>query len=92
MVSPKPDVADVLDVPVPAGTTVLAISDLHLPPQRTGVSRRSCEILAGRLAAETGPVTVVLAGDVLELLGFPQATAAEILREHEVLCAALSAV
>ena len=45
-----------------------------------------------RLSAETGPVTVVLAGDVIELLGFPQATVAEILREHEVLCAALIAV
>jgi UDP-2,3-diacylglucosamine pyrophosphatase LpxH len=92
MASPQPDVADLLDVPVPAGCVVLAISDLHLPPQRTAVSRRSCEILAGRLSAETGPVTVVLAGDVIELLGFPEATAAEILREHEVLCAALSSV
>ena len=92
MASPQPDVADLLDVPVPAGATVLAVSDLHLPPQRTDVSGRSCEILAGRLAAETGPVTVVLAGDVIELLGFPQSTAAEILREHEVLCAALLAV
>ncbi len=92
MAFPKPDVADLLDVPVPAGTAVLAISDLHLPPQRTDVSGRSCEVLAGRLSAETGPVTVVLAGDVIELLGFPQANAAEILREHEVLSAALSAV
>jgi UDP-2,3-diacylglucosamine pyrophosphatase LpxH len=89
MASPQPDIADLLEVPVPSGTTVLAISDLHLPPQRTVVSGRSCEILAGRLSAETRPVTVVLAGDVIELLGFPQATAAEILREHEALCTAL---
>jgi UDP-2,3-diacylglucosamine pyrophosphatase LpxH len=92
MASPPPGVADLLDVPVPAGSTVLAISDLHLPPQRTVVSRRSCEILAARLSAETAPVTVLLAGDVIELLGFPQATAAEILREHEVLCTALAGV
>ena len=71
---------------------MLAISDLHLPPQRTGDSARTCGVLAARLAAEPGPVTVVLAGDVIELLGFPQATAAEILREHETLCAALAAV
>ncbi len=92
MASPQPDVPDLLDVQVPAGATVLAVSDLHLPPRRTEVSGRSCEVLARRLAAETGPVTVVLAGDVLELLGFPQATAAEILREHDTLCAALLAV
>ena len=87
-----PDVPDLLDILVPAGAPVLAISDLHLPPQRTGDSARTCGVLAARLAAEQGPVTVVLAGDVIELLGFPQATAAEILREHEALCAALIAV
>jgi UDP-2,3-diacylglucosamine pyrophosphatase LpxH len=90
MASP-PDVAELLDVPIPHGATVLAVSDLHLPPQRTDVSGRSCEILARRLAADAGPVTVVLGGDVIELLGYPQATAAEILREHEDLCAALAA-
>jgi len=87
-----PDVPDLLDVLVPAGPPVLAISDLHLPPRRTDDSARTCGVLAARLAAEPGPVTVVLAGDVIELLGFPQATAAEILREHEILCAALTAV
>ena len=92
MASPQPDVADLLDVQVPADGTVLAVSDLHLPPQRTEVSVRSCEVLARRLSAEAGPVTVVLVGDIIELLGFPQATAAEILREHETLCAALLAV
>jgi UDP-2,3-diacylglucosamine pyrophosphatase LpxH len=92
MASPPPDVAELLDVPVPHGGRVLAVSDLHLPPRRTDVSGRSCEILARRLAADAGPVTVVLGGDVIELLGYPQATAAEILREHEDLCAALAAV
>jgi UDP-2,3-diacylglucosamine pyrophosphatase LpxH len=92
MASPPPDVAELLDVPVPHGGRVLAVSDLHLPPRRTDVSGRSCEILARRLAADARPVTVVLGGDVIELLGYPQATAAEILREHEDLCAALAAV
>jgi UDP-2,3-diacylglucosamine pyrophosphatase LpxH len=92
MASPQPDVPELLDVPVPAGSMVLAISDLHLPPERTDVSGRSCQIVADRLSAEAGPVTVVLGGDVLELLGYPQATAAEILREHDELCSALAAV
>ncbi len=92
MGTPKPDVAELLDVQVPSGGLVLAVSDLHLPPQRTEVSGRSCQILAARLSAEAGPLTVVLAGDVIELLGFPEATAAEILREHEDLCSALTAV
>jgi UDP-2,3-diacylglucosamine pyrophosphatase LpxH len=35
------------------------------------------------------PLTVVLAGDVVELLGSPESTAADILRAHEDLCAAL---
>ena len=46
MASPQPDVPDLLDVQVPAGSTVLAVSDLHLPPRRTEVSARSCEVLA----------------------------------------------
>ncbi|MBV9092277.1 MAG: hypothetical protein JO132_00120 [Streptosporangiaceae bacterium] len=87
---PAPEVADLLHVTVDG--TVIAASDLHLPPVRTAVSGRSCQTLARRLDAEAGPVTVVLAGDVVELLGFPEATAGEILRAHEDLCAALQAV
>lgn len=92
MAAARPDVADLMDVRIPTGGTVLAISDLHLPPQRSTVSERSCAMLAARLAEVTEPATVVLAGDIIELLGFPQATAAEILREHEDLCTALAGV
>ena len=53
MASPRPDVTDRLDVTVDPGGKVIAISDLHLPPERTTVSGRSCEVLARRLAAET---------------------------------------
>jgi UDP-2,3-diacylglucosamine pyrophosphatase LpxH len=81
-----------MDVQIPAGGKVVAISDLHLPPRRSNVSARCCTMLATRLAEMDGPVTVVLAGDIIELLGFPEATAAEILREHEDLCAALAGV
>jgi UDP-2,3-diacylglucosamine pyrophosphatase LpxH len=96
MAGAQPDVADLLDVRIPDGGRVVAVSDLHLPPERSESSGRSCQIVAARLAELTGPQsaapTVVLAGDILELLANPQATAAEILREHEDLCAALTAV
>ena len=35
---------------------------------------------------------MVLAGDVVELLGYPDATVTDILRAHEDLCVALTAV
>ena len=92
MPAPRPEIADLLKVDIPPGGKVITVSDLHLPPDRTDVSGRSCETLARQLDAETGPLTVVLAGDVVELLGFPEATATDILRAHEDLCTALAAV
>ncbi|MBV9380133.1 MAG: hypothetical protein JOY82_01340 [Streptosporangiaceae bacterium] len=92
MASPQPDVTQLLDVAVPPGGNVIAVSDLHLPPERTAVSGRCCEILVRRLAAEDGQPVVVLAGDIVELLAFPEASAADILGAHEDLCAALTAV
>src|ERR1700678_4526357 len=86
---PSPEVADLLEVVVPSDGKVIAVSDLHLPPVRSDVSGRSCQTLARHPAAERGAVTVVLIGDVFELLGFPEATAADILRAHEDVCAAL---
>jgi UDP-2,3-diacylglucosamine pyrophosphatase LpxH len=92
MPAPRPEIADLLEVDVPPDGKVITVSDLHLPPVRTEVSGRSCETLARHLDDEAGPLTVVLAGDVVELLGFPEATATDILRAHEDLCAALMAV
>jgi UDP-2,3-diacylglucosamine pyrophosphatase LpxH len=92
MASPRPDVAELLGVPIPADGRVIAISDLHLPPERTVVSGRCCEVLSETLAAQTGPLTVVLAGDIVEMLAFPSATAADILHAHDDLCQALAAV
>src|ERR1700683_4069321 len=89
MPAPRPDLADLLEVTVPAGGKVITVSDLHLPPVRTDVSGRSCEMLAGHLGAETGVLTVGLAGDAVELLGSAGSTATDILRPHEDLCAAL---
>ena len=92
MPAPRPEIPDLLEVAVPPGGKVITVSDLHLPPVRTDVSGRSCATLARHLAEEPGTLTVVLAGDVVELLGFPEATATDIMRAHEDLCAALLAV
>ncbi len=92
MASPRSDVTDRLDVTVAPGGKVIAISDLHLPPERTTVSGRSCEVLARRLAAETAPLTVVLAGDIVEMLAYPGRAAADVLDAHDDLCRALAMV
>jgi UDP-2,3-diacylglucosamine pyrophosphatase LpxH len=92
MGSPRPDVADRLDVPVAPGAKVIAISDLHLPPERTTVSGRSCQVLTRRLAAEEGPLTVVLVGDIVEMLAYPGRAAADVLDAHDDLCRALATV
>ncbi|MGH3183064.1 MAG: hypothetical protein ACRDOE_14340, partial [Streptosporangiaceae bacterium] len=92
MPAPRPEIPDLLEVAVPPGGKVITFSDLHLPPVRTDVSGRSCETLTRHLTEEPGLLTVVLGGDVVELLGFPEATATDIMRAHEDLCAALLAV
>jgi lysylphosphatidylglycerol synthetase-like protein (DUF2156 family)/UDP-2,3-diacylglucosamine pyrophosphatase LpxH len=68
--SPAPvRVADLPTVEVPATGRVLVASDLHLPattsPAATWVSRELCDALD----TWRGPGVLVLAGDVLELLG-----------------------
>jgi UDP-2,3-diacylglucosamine pyrophosphatase LpxH len=93
MASPGPDVADLLDVPVTPGGTVIAFSDLHLPPERTEVSARCAELLSRRITGSGAEnLTVVLAGDVVEMLGFPDASMNMILESHADLCHALSRV
>jgi UDP-2,3-diacylglucosamine pyrophosphatase LpxH len=95
MASPRPDVADLLDVPVASGGTVIAISDLHLPPERTGVSGRAAQMLSARItsaASKRDDLTVVLAGDVVEMLAYPGANANTILEAHADFCSALASV
>jgi UDP-2,3-diacylglucosamine pyrophosphatase LpxH len=93
MASPRPDVVDLLDVPVAPGGTVIAISDLHLPPARNDVSGRCAEMLASRLTQAQGEdLTVVLAGDIVEMLAYPETNANTILEAHPDLCAALASV
>ena len=50
MSAPRPEIADLLEVDVPPGGKVITFSDLHLPPVRTDVSGRSCEMLARHLS------------------------------------------
>jgi UDP-2,3-diacylglucosamine pyrophosphatase LpxH len=92
MAPPQPDVADRLDISIPIDGKVIAVSDLHLPPERSIVSGRCCEVLARRLAAEPGPLTVVLAGDIVEMLAHPGVSARDILDAHDDLCRALAGV
>jgi UDP-2,3-diacylglucosamine pyrophosphatase LpxH len=92
MLSSRPEIADLLEVAILPDNKVMVISDLHLPAARTEVSGRACETLARHLDAEPGPLSVVFGGDVVELLGSPGATATDILRAHEDLCAALVTV
>src|SRR6202789_688403 len=92
MASPQPDVSDRLNVTVAPDGKVIAISDLHLPPERTTVSGRSCAVLVRRLTAETAPLTVVLAGDIVEMLAHPGRAAADVLDAHDDLCGALAMV
>jgi len=92
MASPGPDVTDCLEVAIQPGGKVIAISDLHLPPERTMVSGRCCEVLARRLGAEPSPLTVVLAGDIVEMLAYPGVAASDVLEAHDDLCVALASV
>ncbi len=54
MAAARPDVADLLDVRIPTGGRVVAVSDLHLPPERSDISGRSCALVAARLAELAG--------------------------------------
>ncbi|MEO7422630.1 MAG: phosphatidylglycerol lysyltransferase domain-containing protein [Ornithinibacter sp.] len=82
---------DVLSVVVPVHGVLVATSDLHLPPLATELSTRTTDALVERIGA--APVhTVVLVGDVLELLGFPDAGPGEVLDAHPRLVDALGAV
>ncbi|MEO6019912.1 MAG: phosphatidylglycerol lysyltransferase domain-containing protein [Knoellia sp.] len=89
--TPSQTCPSVLSVVVPTGGVLVAVSDLHLPPRATEISTRTTDALSERLAA--APVhTVVLAGDILELLGFPDTGPGQILDAHPRFVDALGAV
>lgn len=64
-------VPDLVTVRVPTGSKVVIVSDLHLRAGTSAVTSRVEQVLVGRLRRLSGPTTVVLAGDIVELLGEP---------------------
>jgi hypothetical protein len=84
-------VVDLLTVDVPATGRVVVVSDLHLPasatPAAAGVARELCKALDGW----AGPGVLVLAGDVLELLGGGGAEPGRVLAAHPQLVASVRA-
>ncbi len=63
-----PEVADEIEVRVAAGSRVLVVSDLHLGATTAPETRNAVRELIRILQGWRGPGTVVLAGDVVELV------------------------
>lgn len=89
---PHRELVDALTIAVPASGTVFVVSDVHLPPRQTRHSAHVCRTVAAALSALPDPVTVVLAGDILELLGNPETSPQTILDAHPLLVGALCGV
>ncbi|HEY3240362.1 MAG TPA: hypothetical protein VGL92_12400, partial [Acidimicrobiia bacterium] len=86
--NPAP-VTDVLTVEVPATGQVLVVSDLHLPPTATAAATWAARELSDRLESFSGAGVLVLAGDVLELLGSEGVDPAGVLAAHPRLTASI---
>ena len=89
MAAPLPDS---LEVAVAAGTAVLVVSDLHLRASTNDVTARVEEVLAARLDRLEAPAVVVLAGDVVELLGEPGMRPHEAYSAHPRFTAAINRI
>lgn len=85
-------VPDLIEVSVPTGATMMVVSDLHLPDRATLASGRAVEVLTERLVDGEPVHTLVLDGDILELLAFAEAGPGQILDAHPALVRALSQV
>jgi UDP-2,3-diacylglucosamine pyrophosphatase LpxH len=88
----RPGVPDSLTVQVQAGVTALVVSDLHLRARPTASSLLMEAALAQRLGELSTPTLVVLAGDIVELLGEPGLRPADAFCAHPALTAALRRV
>ncbi|MEO5609130.1 MAG: phosphatidylglycerol lysyltransferase domain-containing protein [Ornithinibacter sp.] len=89
--TPSETCPDELTVVVPAHGVLVATSDLHLPPSASELFTRTTDALVERL--ERAPVhTVLLVGDILELLAFPNSGPGEVLDAHPRFVDALAAV
>jgi UDP-2,3-diacylglucosamine pyrophosphatase LpxH len=89
---PQPVVPDLITVPVAAGATVLIASDLHLRADSSSVTAHVEEVLVARLEQLRAPAVVVLAGDIIELLGEPGLRPKDAFAAHAELTAAIRGV
>ncbi len=89
---PQPAVPDLVTIPVTAGTTVLIFSDLHLRADQSPIAAHVEEVLVARLDQLRAPAVVVLAGDIIELLGEPGLRPKDAFAAHAELTAAIRRV
>jgi len=92
VVEPRPVVPDLVTVPVAAGATVLIASDLHLRADSSSITAHVEKVLVARLAQLVAPAVVVLAGDIVELLGEPGLRPQDAFAAHAELTAAIRRV
>jgi len=83
---------DTIDVTVASGATVLVVSDLHLRSTATVTTSRVETLLADRLDRLVAPAVVVLAGDIVEMLGEPGMRPAQAFAAHPRLTQAMRRV
>ncbi|MGI8756368.1 MAG: bifunctional lysylphosphatidylglycerol flippase/synthetase MprF, partial [Acidimicrobiales bacterium] len=83
-------VPDVLEVAVPVGGRVLIFGDAHLGVPVTPSSEQVAGEVARALGAATGPGTVVVVGDLFELVAAPNTDVDGVLRAHPRLRDALA--
>lgn len=83
---------DSIELPVAPGSTVLIVSDLHLRATTNAATSRVEGVLARRLDQLTPPAVVVLAGDIVELLGEPGMRPREAFEAHPRLTHAIRRV
>jgi len=89
---PQAGIPDLVTVPVAAGTTVLIASDLHLRANPSSISAHVEDVIVARLEQLRAPAVVVLAGDIIELLGEPGLRPKDAFAAHAKLTAAIGAV
>ncbi|MGH8972805.1 MAG: phosphatidylglycerol lysyltransferase domain-containing protein [Acidimicrobiia bacterium] len=83
--------ADLLTVDVPANGRVLVASDLHLPSAASPAASWASRELTDALDTWAGPGVLVLAGDILELLGEDGTEPRRVLAAHPRLVASIRA-
>ena len=89
---PQAGVPDLVTVSVAAGTTVLIASDLHLRANPSSISAHVEDVMVARLEQLRAPAVVVLAGDIIELLGEPGLRPKDAFAAHADLTAAIRGV